>query len=233
MYRTRPRQDHQTRVRSGEGSVDAFSWRSAQPLGVRDGQVYFRIVGIQRERLVEIPNRFFRPVRAQPRHAAAQSRIHRKLPAVQPARVGQRQLAIELGQRTFHVALGQTYERAKPVQTQGRISLAALQLAILNRGAFAKHRIRLVEVAPRDMHHRHLEVRERETGIVGERDAGGAQARAAPGRVSEPEVVTPVGRFQATARRASASASIVFQSLTSASASVACASARPSSSAIA
>ena len=85
---------------------------------------------------------------------------------------------------------------AQPVQTQGRKALALTDLPILHLDAEAQHGVGLRELAAANVNHRHLEVRERQAWVQGERAGGGVQSGVAPRGVAQPEQMPPLRRLE-------------------------------------
>ena len=111
-------------------------------------------------------------------------------------RLGELPLPVELTKRFLDVVLRQPDQSEQPMQAQRGIAVATTDLAILHRRSLTEHRFRLSEMSPRDMDHRRLEMGEREIGVEGKRVRRGSQALVSPRRVSEPEEMPPVGRFE-------------------------------------
>src|SRR5437868_6294149 len=97
------------------------------------------VLGLRRERALDFTSRLLPSAGARHRAGATEYRAHRVFPAVEPVRLGEPLLAIELFDRLVDIVLGQTDQPEQPVQAERRIPPTPLNLAILNRGALAKN----------------------------------------------------------------------------------------------
>ena len=113
------------------------------------------------------------------------------------------ELAVELAERLVDVALPEPNTPEQPVQPARRKPLPASELPVLNRRALPQHPLRDGQLVARHVDHGHAEVGERELRVARKGLFLGAQALAAPRRVTEDEQVHPVLRLQGdrTARR--------------------------------
>jgi hypothetical protein len=124
-------------------------------------------------------------------------------------RPGELALPVELAERFRDVVLRQPNQPEQPMQAQRGISIATTNLTILHGRSLAEHGLSLSEMSPRDVHHRPLVVGECEVGVERKRVLRGSQTLVSPRRVSEPEEMPPIGRFESDRPAPACTASFV------------------------